>query len=48
MTAFGSLAATPHLGIRSMGELLALALGFTVLTALLVLPALLGPPPRAA
>ncbi len=47
MTAFGSLAATPHLGIRSMGELLALALGFTVLTALLVLPALLGPPPRA-
>jgi len=48
MTAFGSLAATPHLGTRSMGELLALALGFTVLTALLVLPALLGPPPRAA
>jgi predicted RND superfamily exporter protein len=47
MTAFASLAAASHPGTRSMGELLAVSLGFTLLTTLLVLPPLLGPPADA-
>jgi uncharacterized protein len=46
-TAFGSLALSSHPGTRSMGELLALALAVALATTLLILPALLGPPPAA-
>lgn len=41
--AFGSLAASKHPGTASMGLLLAIALGYMLACALLVLPALLGP-----
>lgn len=44
--AFGSLAASPHPGTASLGLLLAIGLGWTLVTALLFLPALLGPPPE--
>jgi hopanoid biosynthesis associated RND transporter like protein HpnN len=39
-SAFGSLAVSPHLGTASMGLLLFLSLGLSVLTTFLVLPAL--------
>ena len=43
-TAFGSLWLSSHPGTASMGKLLALSLACTLAAALLVLPALLGPP----
>jgi hopanoid biosynthesis associated RND transporter like protein HpnN len=43
-TAFGSLWLSSHPGTASMGELLAISLAWTLLTALLFLPALLGSP----
>jgi len=43
-TAFGSLWLSSHPGTASMGELLAISLAWTLVTALLFLPALLGPP----
>ncbi len=45
--AFGSLAISKHPGTAGLGVLLSLALGYTLLTTLIVLPALLGAPPRA-
>ena len=47
-TAFGSLWLSSHPGTASMGKLLALSLACTLAAALLVLPALLGPPPADA
>ena len=44
--AFGTLCLSSHPGTASMGRLLALSLGCTLASALLFLPALLGPPPR--
>jgi hopanoid biosynthesis associated RND transporter like protein HpnN len=44
--AFGTLCLSNHPGTASMGSLLALSLGCTLASALLFLPALLGPPPR--
>lgn len=44
-TAFGSLWLSHHPGTASMGELLALSLAWTLVSALLFLPALLGMPP---
>ncbi len=41
-TAFGSLALSPHPGTASMGKLLLLSLGCTLLTTMLFLPALLA------
>ena len=41
-TAFGSLALSPHPGTASMGQLLLLSLGCTLLTTMLFLPALAG------
>jgi predicted RND superfamily exporter protein len=46
VAAFGSLAASSHPGTSEMGKLLAIALGWTLLSTLLVLPALLGPARR--
>ena len=46
--AFGSLAISTHTGTASMGILLTMALGYTLLATLIVLPALLGPPPQQA
>jgi hypothetical protein len=43
-TAFGSLWLSHHPGTASMGELLALSLAWTLVSALLFLPALLGEP----
>ncbi len=43
--AFGSLILSPHPGTAGIGELLMIALGWTLVTALLFEPALLGPPP---
>jgi uncharacterized protein len=43
-TAFGSLWLSHHPGTSSMGELLALSLAWTLISALLFLPALLGEP----
>ena len=40
-TAFGSLALSKHPGTASMGQLLLLSLGCTLLTTMLFLPALL-------
>jgi uncharacterized protein len=45
-TAFGSLWLSAHPGTASMGLLLMLSLGWTLVTTLLFEPALLGPPPR--
>jgi hopanoid biosynthesis associated RND transporter like protein HpnN len=42
---FGSLWLSSHPGTASMGELLIISLGWTLLTTLFFLPALLGPPP---
>ena len=43
LTAFGSLALSSHLGTAGMGELLTVALLYSVLFTFLVLPALLAP-----
>ena len=43
---FGSLWLSSHPGTASMGELLIISLGWTLLTTLFFLPALLGPPPQ--
>ena len=43
--AFGSLAISKHTGTASMGILLTMALAYTLLATLIVLPALLGPAP---
>ncbi|HME71414.1 MAG TPA: MMPL family transporter, partial [Myxococcota bacterium] len=45
-TAFGALAASSHPGTSQMGILLMLALGFTLLCTLLILPSLLALAPR--
>jgi predicted RND superfamily exporter protein len=42
LTAFGSLSLSPHAGTASMGKLLTLSLAFTLLSALILLPALLS------
>jgi uncharacterized protein len=42
---FGALILSPHPGTSGIGELLLIALGWTLVTALLFEPALLGPPP---
>ncbi|MBB6252747.1 MMPL family transporter [Nitrospirillum iridis] len=47
-TAFGSLWTSHHPGTASMGELLVFSLASILITALLFLPALLGPPKTAA
>jgi hopanoid biosynthesis associated RND transporter like protein HpnN len=39
---FGSLAVSSHRGTASMGELLMVAIGFTLLSTLVILPALMG------
>jgi hopanoid biosynthesis associated RND transporter like protein HpnN len=39
---FGSLAVSNHRGTASMGELLMIAIGFTLIATLIVLPALMG------
>jgi hypothetical protein len=46
-TAFGSLMLSSHPGTASMGALLSIALACTLASILFVLPALLGPSPRA-
>ena len=43
--AFGSLAISAHTGTASLGILLTMALAYTLLATLIVLPALLGPAP---
>jgi hypothetical protein len=43
-TAFGSLILSSHPGTASMGQLLAIALFFTLLAAFIIVPAFLGPP----
>ena len=45
LTAFSSLSLSGHRGTAEMGWLLAIGLGFTLLSSLLLLPALLGPVP---
>jgi len=47
-SAFGSLALSTHPGTATMGLLLMIALGYCLLTTLLVLPALMGAPKRPA
>jgi hopanoid biosynthesis associated RND transporter like protein HpnN len=42
MASFGSLVVSSHNGMASMGELLTIAIGFTLLSTLVVLPALLA------
>ena len=44
-TGFGTLWLSSHPGTASMGELLMISLAWTLVTTLLVSPALLGPPP---
>jgi hopanoid biosynthesis associated RND transporter like protein HpnN len=44
--AFGSLALSKHTGTSAMGVLLTMALAYTLLSTLVLLPALLGPAPR--
>jgi hopanoid biosynthesis associated RND transporter like protein HpnN len=46
-TGFGSLWASRHPGTASMGELLMVSLVWTLVSALLFQPALMGPPPKA-
>ena len=43
--AFGTLALSNHPGTASMGLLLTISLGFTLVNTMITLPALLGPPP---
>ena len=45
---FGTLWLSKHPGTASMGELLMISLGWTLITTLFVSPALLGPPPPRA
>ena len=45
---FGSLVLSPHPGTFGIGELLMISLFWTLITALLFQPALLGPPPKRA
>ncbi len=45
---FGTLWLSKHPGTASMGELLMISLGWTLVTTLFVSPALLGPPPPRA
>ncbi len=47
LAAFGSLSLSEHVGTAAMGLLLTISLGYTLATALLLLPALLGPVPRS-
>jgi hopanoid biosynthesis associated RND transporter like protein HpnN len=47
-TGFGSLWASSHPGTASMGKLLMISLVWTLVSALLFQPALMGPPPRDA
>jgi hopanoid biosynthesis associated RND transporter like protein HpnN len=47
-TGFGSLWASSHPGTASMGKLLMISLLWTLVSALLFQPALMGPPPRDA
>ncbi|UCG11269.1 MAG: MMPL family transporter [Deltaproteobacteria bacterium] len=44
---FGNLAFSSHRGVASMGLLLTIGMGFTLLCTLVVLPALLAPSPRS-
>jgi hypothetical protein len=44
-TAFGSLWLSSHPGTASMGKLLMISLIWTLVSALLFQPALMGPPP---
>ncbi|MHB1205624.1 MAG: MMPL family transporter [Rhodospirillaceae bacterium] len=46
--AFGSLALSKHTGTSAMGILLTMALAYTLLATLVLLPALLGPAPEKA
>ena len=46
-TAFGSLWLSPHPGTASLGKLLMISLGWTLVTTLLFEPALLGTPKRS-
>lgn len=46
--AFGSLALSSHPGTANMGKLLSLSLAWTLICTLLLLPAMLGPPPEEA
>ena len=46
-TGFGSLWASHHPGTASMGELLMISLLWTLVSALLFQPALMGPPPKS-
>jgi len=39
---FGNLAVSPHMGMASMGKLLTIGIGMVLLTAMLVIPALLS------
>ena len=45
-TGFGSLWASRHPGTASMGKLLMISLIWTLVSALLFQPALMGPPPK--
>ncbi len=45
---FGTLWLSSHPGTASMGELLMISLGWTLITTLFFLPALLGPPPATS
>jgi hypothetical protein len=45
LAAFGSLSVSQHVGTAAMGLLLSICLVFTLASTLLLLPALLGPPP---
>jgi hypothetical protein len=47
-TGFGSLWASSHPGTASMGKLLMISLLWTLVSALLFQPALMGPPPKDA
>jgi hypothetical protein len=47
-TGFGSLWASSHPGTASMGKLLMISLVWTLVSALLFQPALMGPPPKGA
>jgi predicted RND superfamily exporter protein len=44
--AFGSMSLATHVGTASMGLLLTMALAFNLIATLIVLPAMLGPPPQ--
>jgi hypothetical protein len=46
LSSFGNLALSSHRGMASMGELLSIGIGFTLVCTLIVLPALLATDPR--